>query len=651
MMCTADLRTRQEEIQKDRIYDFLAGLDEVFDPVRSDLLRMKSVPGIEECFTIVRREAQRQVTMFGTKNTGEGTFMAMISKSTASSNFHTLRAVEEAEKDKLRCRHCNGSRHTRDTCFEIHGYPEWFLEKRKQGKARSNKHPGQAKLANTVEIPSSVAVVATAQRDHIKPGEILFLANTADSLLTLENIGMMFSTFTVQDTGWIIDSGATDHMTYNKSLFQYMTSPSKKKVLTANGESTPVIGAGSIALTPNLSLHNCLLVPALSNHLLSVSQITEELDCIVFMFPTFCLLQDIRTQAIIGRGTKRKGLYYVDDVASGHVHQVQSRNVHDYKNIWLWHHQLGHASFGYLQKLFPSLFNDISDPSSSLKCNVCILAKSHRTSYPLSLNKSTKPFELIHSDVWGPAPITTQSGIRWFITFVDDCTRVTWLYTMRHKSDVRNIFPIFYHMVCTQFSLLMKVIRSDNGGEYLNSELLKFFQDNGILHETTCLSTPQQNGVAERKNMHILETTRALLIGAHIPQHYWVEAMTYAVYLMNRMPSQVFSFRTPLQTLTQHVQIPSFLYLEPRVFGCVAYVHLQKSQRTKLDPCAVHYVFLGFNPHQKGYRCYHPSTHHMYVSMDVTFSETKYFFGLDQSTSSPQGEQLQQDAYNWIDLP
>ena len=112
-----------------------------------------------------------------------------------------------------------------------------------------------------------------------------------------------------------------------------MTSPSKENVLTANGESTPVIGAGSIALTPYLSLHNCLLVPALSNHLLSISQITEELDCIVLMFPTFCLLQDIRTQAIIRHDTKRKGLYYADDVALGHVHQVQSRNVHDSKNI------------------------------------------------------------------------------------------------------------------------------------------------------------------------------------------------------------------------------------------------------------------------------------------------------------------------------
>jgi hypothetical protein len=101
---------------------------------------------------------------------------------------------------------------------------------------------------------------------------------------------VVLSTSTIHDTSWIIDSGATDHMTYNKSLFQYITSPSKEKVMTVNGESTSVIGAGSIVLTPNLSLHNCLLVPALSNHLLFVSQITEELDCVVLMFPTFCLL-------------------------------------------------------------------------------------------------------------------------------------------------------------------------------------------------------------------------------------------------------------------------------------------------------------------------------------------------------------------------
>ena len=123
---------------------------------------------------------------------------------------------------------------------------------------------------------------------------------------------------------------------------------------------------------------------------------------------------------------------------------------------------------------------------------------------------------------------------------------------------------------------------------------------------------------------------------------------------MNRMPSRVLSFQTPLEVLAQHVQILSVLQLDPRVFGCVAYVHLHKTQRTKLDPCSVRCVFLGFHSQQKGYRCYHPSTRHMYVSMDVTLSETKYFFCKDQTTSNSRGEIIHDnyshDNYSWIDL-
>ena len=339
--------------------------------------------------------------MMGTKTTGESSSMAMISKTPFK--FRNLQTFKEAEKDKLRCSHCNGNRHTKDTCFEIHGYPDWFLEKRKQSKTKSMKRPVQTKQT---ENPSSFAALTTSQ----EKSEPCQLDQTANPSSATGNAGVGLSASTVHDTSWIIDSGATDHMTYNESLFENMTSPSKEKVITANGEATLVTGEGTIVLTPNLSLHKCLLVPALSNNLLSVSQITEELDCVVLMFSTFCLLQDIRTQAIIGHGTKRKGLYYIDDVASGHVHHIQSRNGDKQKKIWLWHHRLGHASFGYLKKLFPSLFKDI--PDSSFKCNVCILAKSHRTSYPINLNKkTTKPFELIHSDVWGPAPITSKSGI------------------------------------------------------------------------------------------------------------------------------------------------------------------------------------------------------------------------------------------------
>ncbi|CAN6687056.1 unnamed protein product [Malus baccata var. baccata] len=453
------------------------------------------------------------------------------------------------------------------------------------------------------------------------------------------------------NTGWILDSGATDHMTYDKTLFQSMTRPHRKCVATANGSTAAVVGAGTVSLTPSLPLHNCLLVPSLSHHLLSVPQVTEQLDCVVVMYPSFCLLQDIQTKEIIGRGTKREGLYYVDDVVPGRAHLVHSSRNRNLQKVLLLHRRLGHASFGYLKHIVPDLFSGIED--SELKCEVCILAKSHRASFPPSMNRRSSPFALVHSDVWGPSPVSTTSGIRWFVTFVDDCTRMTWLYMLKNKSEVCDVFRLFQQMVKTQYSIDIKVLRSDNGGEYIASELSRFLQDRGIIHQTTCPHTPQQNGVAERKNRHILETARALLIGASVPKRFWPEAVTYAVYVINRMPSRVVEFRTPLQVLTEHVPVVSTNTLTPRVFGCVAYVHIHKIHRSKLDPCALRCVFVGFASQQKGYKCYHPETRHMYVTMDVTFSESEYFYSSIPSPSDHQGENTSGDQVDlgWLEVP
>lgn len=132
--------------------------------------------------------------------------------------------------------------------------------------------------------------------------------------------------------------------------------------------------------------------------------------------------------------------------------------------------------------------------------------------------------------------------------------------------------------------------------------------------------------MAERKNRHILETARALLLGAHMPSRHWGDAVATVVHLLNRMPSKVLDFKTPLHTLSTYVTLPTMLMIPPRVFGCVAFVHLHKTQRTKLDPCAIRCCFLGYALHQKGYRCYEPANDRSHVTMDVTFLETEPFF-------------------------
>ncbi|KAL6294169.1 hypothetical protein ACE6H2_002311 [Prunus campanulata] len=406
---------------------------------------------------------------------------------------------------------------------------------------------------------------------------------TPTPTITYETSSAFHTSYTSDSTCWIIDSGATDHMTFDPTDFLSTTTPQRTSIANANGVTSPV---------------------------------------------------DILTKEIIGRGTKRGGLYYVDDFSMGKAHSVKHSSTWKDRQLWLWHRRLGHPSFGYMRHLFPDLFS--SSCTTDFQCDTCILAKSHRASYPLSTNKSVTPFALIHSDVWGPSPISTTSGFRWFITFVDDCTRMTWLFMMKNKTDVFPIFQSFHKQIETQFSTKIQVLRSDNGGEYINHDFQTYFKMHGIIHETTCPQTPQQNGVAERKNRHLLETARALLIGAHVPRHHWDDAIVTSVYLINRMPSKVLDFRTPLQALAQHGPLPSVQMLPPRIFGCVAFVHLHKNQRGKLDPCALRCVFVGYAAHQKGYRCYHPSSRRTYVTLDVTFMESEMFFHDPVSNSLPQ---------------
>ena len=113
--------------------------------------------------------------------------------------------------------------------------------------------------------------------------------------------------------------------------------------------------------------------------------------------------------------------------------------------LWMWHKRLGHPSFGYLKKLFPTL----SGSNISFDCEAFILAKSHKHSYPNSDRRTNKPFILIHLDVWGPAPKFNNHGFLYYVTLIDDCTRMSWVYFLRSKSDVYKTFVSFYKMAQT----------------------------------------------------------------------------------------------------------------------------------------------------------------------------------------------------------
>ncbi|GFS34572.1 hypothetical protein Acr_00g0034750 [Actinidia rufa] len=261
-----------------------------------------------------------------------------------------------------------------------------------------------------------------------------------------------------------------------------------------------------------------------------------------------------------------------------------------------------------------------------------------RASYIPRILRAPSAFDLIHSDVWGPSPVTALSQHRYYVTFIDDYTRCTWVYLMRHKSEVFSHFTHFLQMIKTQYNTVVRNIRSYNGREYITNEFRAELNKCGILQQLTCPYTPEQNGVAERKNRHIMSVVRCLLRGMGVPKYFWHLAVLTATYLINRTSSRVLNGKAPLHIL----QPASTLFpIIPRVFGCTCFVQNRSLTCTKLDDKAVRCIFLGYSSMSKGYRCYDPVTRHMYHSLDVTFLETVLFFS--NSTPNPGSEILAAD--------
>ena len=192
---------------------------------------------------------------------------------------------------------------------------------------------------------------------------------------------------------------------------------------------------------------------------------------------------------------------------------------------------------------------------------------------------------------------------------------------MKNLAELYSIFQKFYAEILTQFNISIRVLRSDNAREYFSAPFISFMSQHGILHQSSCAHTPQQNVIVERKNRHLIETSRTLLLHYYVPFRFWGDAVLTVCYLINRMPSSVLYDQIPHSLLFPDQP----LYLFPHVFGCTCFVHILTPGQDKLSAKATKCIFLGYSQLQKGYRCYSPQTHRYFLSADVTFFEDSPF--------------------------
>ena len=239
--------------------------------------------------------------------------------------------------------------------------------------------------------------------------------------------------------------------------------------------------------------------------------------------------------------------------------------------------------------------------------------------------------------MWGPCPVVSPTGFRYFATFVDDYSRTTWLYLMKNRSKLFSHFHVLYVEIHTQFHVFVQSLRSDNAKKYDSKQFQSFMLQNCILHQTSCVDTPSQNGVAKRKNRHLLETAKALLFQMQVPKHFCADVVSTACFLINHMSSTVLNWDTPY-----HILFPNkpLFPNELQVYRCTCFVWDVHPHMSKLYPKSLKYIFLGYSRVQKGYRCYCPSLCRYLVSTNVTFLENTPFSQDPIHTSQGEDDDL-----------
>ena len=158
---------------------------------------------------------------------------------------------------------------------------------------------------------------------------------------------------------------------------------------------------------------------------------------------------------------------------------------------------------------------------------------------------ATALFDVIHTGVWGIVPHLNRMGSKDYVTFINDHCRYTWIYFFRFKYEVFSVFQNFHNMVRTQFQKSITILRSDSGGGYMSTKFSTFLSHKGNIHQKSCSHTPQQNGIAERKNRHILEIVRTLLVQYLAPPYFWSEAAQTPIHIINCLPSSILQSASP----------------------------------------------------------------------------------------------------------
>nr|ABA97637.1 retrotransposon protein, putative, Ty1-copia subclass [Oryza sativa Japonica Group] len=420
---------------------------------------------------------------------------------------------------------------------------------------------------------------------------------------------------------WILDTACSFHIYINRDWFSsYKSVQNGDVVRMGNDNPREIVGIGSVQIKTHDGITRTLKdvrhIPGMARNLISLSTLDAE-------------GYKYSGSGGVVKVSKGSLVYMIGDMNSANLYVLRGSTLHgsvtaaavtkdEPNKTNLWHMRLGHMSELGMAELMKRNLLDGCTQGNMKFCERCVFGKHKRVKFNTSVHRTKGILDYVHADLWGPSRKPSLGGARYMLTIIDDYSRKVWPYFLKHKDDTFAAFKEWKVMIERQTEKEVKVLRTDNAGEFCSDAFDDYCRKEGIVRHHTIPYTPQQNGVAERMNRTIISKARCMLSNARMNKRFWAEAANTACYLINRSPSIPLNKKTPIEIWSG---MPAD-YSQLRVFGCTAYAHVDNE---KLEPRAIKCLFLGYGLGVKGYKLWNPETNKTFMSRSVVFNESVMF--------------------------
>ena len=393
-------------------------------------------------------------------------------------------------------------------------------------------------------------------------------------------------------------------------------------VTFGDGSQAKIIGCGRVN-TPGLPNLKCVyLVEGLEVSLISVSQLVDEFDGVLFSRTMF-IVYDGMGKSVMG-GTRSKDNCYCVSANEEFSSQVCFRSMAKENSLDLWHRRMCHLNHRDLIKLSKKGsvrgLPELSGTPTGM-CEGCRQGKQTRSPHTvLNSNSTTHVLELLHMDLVGPIQTESLGGFTYILVCFDDYSRFTWIKHLKSKSETFISFRKLCKKITTakaSDNVRVVRIRTDHGTEFENSSFERFCDKYGIHHEFSAPISPQQNGVVERKNRVLVELSRSMINNADLPHTFWGEAVQTACYTLNRVVFRPGSHKTPHEIWNG--KKPNIAHL--KVFGSPCFIYKDRDYLEKFDAKSDKGIFLGYSTTSRAYRVYNKRTCTVMETVNVAINE------------------------------